>query len=253
MENDQKIINQIRNLRDIKPDADWVILAKARVMGQVNIEQKLSFIGLLKNFTLQYRMALSGLVLIGLASGAFVASQNALPGEPLYALKKGTEKGWAIFVGASKSPEANLQLAAKRLEEISLISQKNLVKNLPVAFKEYNSAKTTAKKEMAAKVLENPNQAGNIVKQASAAMKNIDSREKQIYGALGLDENATSTDNGIESDYDKTIAGSLINYFKKDAILSDQQNNDLKKVKELYDSGNYKEAIDYYLGSSLNK
>jgi hypothetical protein len=253
MKTDQEIINQIRVLKEIKPEMEWAILAKQRIMGLEAVEQKLSLVNLFRNFTYQYRVAFAGILLVGLAGGTIAASQNALPGEPLYAVKRTAENGLAMITGNRGTPEANLRLATKRLEEINLISQKNLVKNLPQAFKEYETAKTAAKKEVAALIKKNPSQAGAIVKQVALTMQDIDNREKQVYGVLGLEQNTNSVDGSADANYDKTIVESLINYFKKDAVLSDSQNSDLAKVKELYDAGNYSGAIDYYLNSSLNK
>jgi len=63
---------------------------------------------------------------------------------------------------------ANLRLAAKRLEEIDIISRRNLAQNLPAAMDEYKAAKTEAKKEVAAMVKNNPRKAGEIAKDASS-------------------------------------------------------------------------------------
>ncbi|MFA6375907.1 MAG: hypothetical protein WCX69_00700, partial [Candidatus Paceibacterota bacterium] len=163
------------------------------------------------------------------------------------------EKGMAMISGQDKSAAANLQLVAKRLEEIDLISQKNLVKNLPAAFYEYKTAKAAAKKEVAALVAQDPDNAGAIVKEAGVAMKSISEKEKQVYGVLGLDQNASSTTDGTEAVSDKAIVESLLGYFKKNPILSEEQNNDLAFVQKQYDAGNYDQAIDYYLSSSLNR
>ena len=127
------------------------------------------------------------------------------------------------------------------------------MKNLPAAFEEYKIAKTAAKKEVAALVQKDPSNATAIVKQVSPAMKDIDNREKQVYGVLGLEGSASSTEDGSDEGSDKVIVGSLINYFKKNAALPDDQAIDLAKVKEYYQAGNYSGAIDYYLNSSLNK
>jgi len=253
MNGEKELINQIRTLREIKPDADWAVLSKARILGQEAIGHKQSLLSLGSNFVFQYRAAFAGLLIAGLAGGTVAASQSALPGQPLYALKKATEKGMAIATGQDKNPAANLLLAAKRLEEIDVISQKNLLKNLPAAFYEYKTAKAAAKKEVASMVKQNPANAGAIVKEAGLAMKDIDEKERQVYGVLGLEQNSTSTGDVSEAASDQEIVGSLIDYFRKGAVLSEEQTNDLVQVKKLYDESNYGQAIDYYLNSSLNK
>ncbi len=140
-------------------------------------------------FNIAWRLA--GLILAAGAGGGLLASaQNALPGEPLYGLKKAAEKGSAMVMGQVRRGDvaaANLQLAAKRLEEIDIISRRNLAQNLPAAMDEYQTAKTEAKKEVAAMVKKNPRKAGEIAKQAARAMKEIDDREKQVYAVLGAE------------------------------------------------------------------
>jgi hypothetical protein len=255
MNSEKELINQIKALKNIKPDNDWAVSVKARILGQTAAREKQSFTILAKNFVFQYRAALAGLLLaIGTGGGLLAAAQGALPGEPLYVLKKATEKGIALVSGNGANPAVNLQLAAKRLEEIGIISQKNLVKNLPAAFYEYKTAKATAKKEVAALVKKDPQNADKIVKEASAAMKDIDDKEKQVYAVLGLEQSASTTADKIETDSDKEIVASLIDYFKgKDAGLSSEQVDDLAKVKEFYVGGDYGQAVAYYLNSSLNK
>jgi hypothetical protein len=251
MNAEKELIKQIRILREIKPDNDWVISAKARIIGGEWIGQKPGIMQLLFKYSAQYRLALTGVALAVLAGGTIAASQNALPGEPLYGVKKATEKGVAVITGQINTPAANLQLAAKRLEEINQISQRNLVKDLPAAFYEYKTAKAAAKKQVAALIQKDPNNAGAIVKEAGVAMKDISEKEKQIYGVLGLEPNASSSEDGSEVASDRTIVESLINYLDG-ALLSDQQNSDLGQVKKLYGEGNYSQALDYYLNSSLN-
>jgi len=253
MKSEKELINQIRMLREIKPEKDWVVSCKARVMGQAAIKQNSSFSVLAKNLLFQYRAALAGLILaIGTAGGLFASAQTALPGEPLYGLKKTAEKGVAMITGRSDSAVANLSLAAKRLEEIDIISQKNLAQNLPAAFYEYNTAKAEAKKGLAAIAKNNPDRAGEIAKEAARTMKNIDDKEKQIYAVLGMaPEDASAGKEEVASD--KQIIESLIIYFNGNELLSFDQAADLNKVRGLYSSGDYSRAIDYYLNSSLNQ
>lgn len=255
MNSEKELINQIRTLKTIKPDNDWAISCKARILASAG-EQKLSAIVLAKNFVFRYRAAFAALVLaIGGGGGLLAGAQNALPGEPLYGMKKTIEKGMVRVMGQSDSPAANLRLAAKRLEEIDIISQKNLAQNLPAAFYEYKVAKAEAKKEVAAMVRKNPEKAGEIAVTAARAMKDIDAKEKQVYAVLGeafvnADESAKEARAEVASD--KQIIESLILYLNAGEMLSQERMIDLNKVRELYSAGAYSQAIDYYLTSSLN-
>lgn len=252
MASEQEIINRIKYLKNIKPNQDWVILTKQRIIGEtITVERRLTWVDFI-HFIGQYRLAFASLALIMIISGGtMVLAQGALPGEPLYSVKKITEKGLAVLTGKNKVPAMNLELAERRLDEINQLLQKKIAKNLPAAVAEYQSARRTAKKEVAAEIKQNPAKAAAIVKQVGLAMQNIEDKERQVYGVLGLSNSATSVDEEIGSDQE--IIRSLIEYFGKEAILSAEQQADLSKVRELYDAGNYSGALNYYLSSSLNK
>ena len=253
MNADKELINQIRKLQEIKPNSDWSASLRAQMVGHEEVGQKQSILSVFGNMLFQYRIAIASLAIFTMVGGTVALAQNALPGEPLYAVKRVTEKGMAMVNGNDKIAAANLELAAKRLAEIDLISQKNMVKNLPVAFKEYRNAKSEAKKEVAQQIAKDSKNAAKIIKDAAVAMKDIDEKEKQVYGALGVEQNASTTDDGTDTASDKAIVGSLVASLEGNDNLSDDQLKDLEAVKALYESENYRQALDLYLNSSLNK
>ncbi len=252
MKSEKEIINQIRSLRDIKPDRHWVGLAKCRIIGAVPTETKRSAFSVFAAALFQYRAAVAAIALFCVGSGAVIATQYALPGQPLYAVKIAAEQGIAIVTGKKDNHSANLQLATKKLEEINLAVQRNLAKDLAAAFYDYKVAKVAAKKEVAALVQQNPAKAGEIVKEAESAIRKIDSREKAVYGVLGLDQDVQTVE-GDETASDKVIAESLVNYFKENTTLSEDQKVALAMVKVFCEKGEYGKAVNYYLNSTLNK
>ena len=61
-----------------------------------------------------------------LGGGTAYASQSSLPGEVLYPVKTGTEDVRLLFAGdSSAKTELNVEFAAKRLEELSKVANKN--------------------------------------------------------------------------------------------------------------------------------
>ena len=68
-----------------------------------------------------------------------------------------------------------------------------------------------------------------------------------------MDQNASTTDDGTDTATDKAIVGSLIASMEGNTNLSDDQLKDLETVKGLYESEDYRQALDLYLNSSLNK
>lgn len=251
--NDKELIRKIELLKEVKPKQEWVALTKARIFEEEPAEHRFPAAIFLRNFAFQYRMALSVCLAVGLMAGTLILAEGALPGDPLYPVKKTAEKGMAMLVNKDQKPTANLALAEKRLEELNKVSEKNLVQNLPTAFKEYKDAKVAAKREVAALVRQNPEKAGEIVKKISPAMKDIDNKEKEVWTVLGIGADASSTEEIIgDASDDQIIVESLIGNFEGMVLTNDQQ-SDLTKVKELSGGKRYQEALEFYLNSSLNK
>lgn len=249
---DKTLIAQIKTLKQIKPNRDWVVSAKCQVLGREALDRKFSIIEIFKGFVFENKLAAASILIVGMMTGTVGAAQSSLPGQVLYPVKKVTERGIALVSGSDGTPGGNLALAAKRLEEINQITQKNLAKNLPAALVEYKNAKLVAKKEVASMVQKNPQKAREIVKQMGSTMKEIGSEEKRVLAVIGLSAEATSTpDDGSDSP-DKVVAASLITDYNQGA-LNDEQYANLMQVKELYDAGKYSEALDFYLNSPLNK
>ncbi len=250
---DKELIIKIASLKEIKPNQEWVTFARCRVFMAEAVEAKKPMGVFLSNFVFRYRAAFASLVLVGMLGGTLIFAQGALPGEALYPVKKITEKGLAILTNKDRMPAANLQLAEKRLKELSVISQRNMVQNLPTALKEYKDAKATAKKEVAAMVRQNPKKAAEIAQQVGSTLKQIDSGEKQVNAVLGTEGEATVAQGGAEDVNDnKTIVEAFIAN-SENSTLTDGQKNDLIQVKQYYDTQDYQKALDYYLGSSLIK
>lgn len=250
---DKKIIAQLKSLRQIKPDQQWVYLTKGRILGEVELAEKQSLAALFNNLLFQYRMVLPTLIIIGLAGGTLIFAKGSLPGDALYPVKLAAEKGMAALANKDQKPAANLELAEKRLEELNALSEQKKVASLPEAIKEYKSAKATAKKEMADLVRENPKQAVKIAKEVGETLKNIDAKERQVNAILGLEDDATTTKEVVQGvTDDQAIVSALIQNWEQ-STLTDDQKNDLDRVKDLYERGQYEKALDSYLRSSLAK
>jgi hypothetical protein len=249
---EKKIIAQFKALRQIKPDQRWVGLAKVRILGEESLAEKQSLAALFNNLLFQYRMALASLVVIGLAGGTFIFAQGALPGDALYSVKLAAEKGLAMLADKDRKPAANLQLAEKRLEELNAVTRQKRAENLPEAIKKFKDAKATAKKEMAVLVRENPKKATEIAKEMVASLKSIDTKELQVNAMLGLEaDEATSTAELAEGISDDQAIVSVLIANAEIVTLTDDQKNDLVKVKELYDRGRYEKALETYVRGSL--
>jgi membrane glycosyltransferase len=133
MTTEREVIEKIKLLKQIKPEKKWVFLTKERILGKEPIFfpfLKPAFVGLL--FIL---------ILFGL-------SFTSLPGEPFYLIKKLVERGQTVFVPEEERPKLELELANKRLEELSKIAEKNDVKKLAPAINEAKESVAQATKNL---------------------------------------------------------------------------------------------------------
>jgi hypothetical protein len=182
---EKELIGKIEILGQIKPRKDWVILTKKRILG----EEKTAFglisdsFRVLQGLFFQYRLALASLFLILILGGTFAFAQKSLPGEPLFVIKKLTEKTRAVFVSEDEKPKVQLELANKRLEELNQIAQKNDVKKLAPAIDEFRASVSEAAQKLAQ--IKEPEKSREIGKKVIAEVKKIEENKEKIE-SLGV-------------------------------------------------------------------
>lgn len=248
---DSNLILKIKTLETIKPNPEWAALTKKNILGQ-GLSYQPSFSSMIGHWLFQYKMTLAGLILVCLTGGTLIAAQDALPGQLLYSMKLASEKGLVMLTGKSQEPLANLQLAAKRLAELNLVSEKKLTQDVPAAVKEFAATKATAHKQVLDLAQKNPADAAMIVKSVGAQIQQIDATQRQVFADLGInDETAGSSDESTESS-DKAIVELLLQGSRKAALTSTQQ-QDLAYAQGQYNAGNYEGALEFYLNSSLSQ
>jgi len=129
---EKEILKALSQLRKIKPDKNWAFLKKKEILGPE--------IEIFPFFKLTY----AGIFLILILAGVFQISQKTLPGEPLYPVKKMREKIQTIFISEKEKPKIILELAQRRAEELAKVAQKNEVKKLGLAIKEFQASASQA-------------------------------------------------------------------------------------------------------------
>jgi hypothetical protein len=197
-------------------------------------------------------MAIAGLVVVCLTGGTWVISQDALPGQALYSAKLASEKGLAMLTGKSQEPLANLQLAAKRLAELNLVSEKKLTQDVPAAVKEFVATKAAAHKQVLDLAQKDPANAVAIVKSVGSQITQIDATERTVFADLGISDTAAGSANQDSDSSDKAIVELLLQGSQK-ATLTSTQKQDMAYAQEMYDAGNYEGALEFYLNSSLSQ
>lgn len=238
--NDQELINQIQLLKGIKPRHDWSVLVKSQILGnnQESFETKTSSVWdnvfarmFQPKFAFAPVMVLMLLIGIGLA-------KNSLPGDALYSVKKATEKGESMFFVSSQDlPKYKLEMANRRLEELTKIAVINQVKRLAPAISEFKSNMNEAASNL------NNTENVNIEEIVAQTRKIEENREK--VEALGIVIGETDNfNNAIKQLVEREIESieSL-----DSQILNETQQNILVEIKESYEAGQYSQALEKIL------
>ena len=227
---EKELIGKIRELRQIQPSKDWVSLTKSQILGK---EDKYN--NLISVFQILFsKPAYAGLVVVFVLFGLFGFSQNSLPGDLLYPIKKITERSQAVFVSEEELPKYNLEIANKRLDELNEIAQTNQVKKLAPAISEFQANISEAAKSLA-KVK------GQDVEKIVAQTKKLEENKKKV-------ENVLATKIETE-EYDDALAQLVESQIKdlEERTLTEEQMKILAEAKELYQAGNFAEALERIL------
>lgn len=182
---EKELIGKIEVLRQIKPRKDWVVLTKKRILGQEKTIPGLFLdnLRLFRALFFQYKLSLVSLAFVLILGGTFAFAQNSLPGEPLFLLKKITEKTQAVFVSKDEQPKVQLELANKRLEELNQIAQKNEVNKLAPAIEEFQASVSQAAQSLGQ--IKGPEKSREIGKQVIAEVKKFEKQKEKVQ-SLGV-------------------------------------------------------------------
>ncbi len=161
----------------------------------------------------------------------FGFAQNSLPGNFLYSIKKITEKSQALFVSDKGKTEFSFNLADKRLEELTKIAENNQVKNLPQAINEVQASISEAVKN-----LSNSSDTQMLEKLAELG-KNKQNAEQILATQIDSEE--------LDNAY-KSLTESLIKDLET-RTLTEEKQEILSQMKELFEAGNFQQALELYL------
>jgi len=238
---EKTLIGKIEILGQIKPRKSWVVLTKKRILGEERTLPGL-FLDSFRVFQglfFQYRLALASLILLFVLGGTFAFAQKSLPGEPLFMVKKITEKTRAVFVAENERPKVQLELANRRLEDLAKIAETNDVRKLAPAIDEFQANVSEAAKNLAkAKTV-----GKDIIVQTQELKKNTEKVEKTLATQIGTEE--------LENVY-KDIAEREIKDLENSS-LTESQTKILAEAKEYFQAGDYSNALIKTIEASQTK
>lgn len=121
----------------------------------------------------------ASLVIVGTAAGAAAASTGALPGDPLYPVKRGTEQvGTSFTLGAAQKGRSQLDHAGTRLDEAGQLLEQDADDRLVVgALRDFQAEATEGSDRLfsAYDAEQRPEDVADVRRFAAAQMRTVDS------------------------------------------------------------------------------
>ncbi|MBU3942881.1 hypothetical protein KKA24_02765 [Patescibacteria group bacterium] len=225
---EDQIILKLKELKQIKPDSDWVYLTKLDVFGAER--PAFSF-----GFVFSHKMAFSALTVFIAIIGVFGFALSSVPGDSLFQLKKITEYGQSYFVSSANQPKYNLELANKRLDDLAIIAGENKIEKLAVGIEEYNESKTNVVKSLI-----NSGDSATI-EELSNGLQGLKTKENPIK-SLGIELGQGKKLNSDEVEKCKKFVEKEI-LEMEDRGLTEEDLKILESVEFEYEQGNYQEAL----------
>jgi hypothetical protein len=218
MMEEKELISEIRELRKIKPEKKWVFLTKEKILGKEAVEIFPFF-----------KPVYAGLFLFFILIGLFGVSQRSLPGEPLFYIKKISEKIQTRFFSEEEKSKVDLELANKRLEELSKIAEKNDARKLAPAISET--------KESVAEVTKNLVKSKKVDNEIVQKTLELERKKQKVEEVLGTKITEEESENPT-----MLVAKYLIEDLSK-RTLTDEQKQTLEEAKKYFESGNYEKVL----------
>lgn len=231
---EKELIVKIRELRQIKPNQNWVIFNKRQILAKES-ERGFEFLQffLLRPFSIS-------LMIIFVVFGAFGFAQNSLPGDLLYPIKKFTEKSQIVFVSGKEKSKIDLELTNKRLEELNQITQKNEVKKIVPAINEFQSSVSKAAKNL----IKSKNVDKKIIEETKRIVETKETIERTLGTNIGGEEEVENIS--------KVVVERLIKDLEK-RTLTESQGRIFEEAKNFFENENCSEALIKILELNQNK
>ena len=240
---EKQLICQLKELKEIKPRKEWAVLLKSQILAEkAKIEApqetyKAKLAGLMSMFPVftTRRLAYALAVVLILIVGVFSVANYTVPGDLLFPVKKIAEQSQAALSGKTILNQ-DMTVFSNRVNDLAQIAKEGKTNNIPSVISEISANASQLVKNLKANPISDPN-----------TIKEIATSLKTLADVLGTD---LSTNNDVENLY-QTIVESQINDLRK-ATLTDDQKAELLQVEDLYNQGNYQEALDIIL-TQINK
>jgi len=241
---EQDLVQKLKLLQDVKPNPNWVVLAKKRVFAENELsalapaESRKSVLGFLlggAKFALS-RNSVFALVCL-LIAGAVALTLNSLPGRSVFlGIQKAITKNSPIVNSGNKDPKASLEQANQQLAVLlEKLTAGESQENLAVVINNYKSTVSEAARNLA-----NEKDQAKL-KELVTEVKKLEDKE-ELMRSLGIQ---------FEENYEKDLA--LVQLISEQVKilerkeLSKENRARLLQVKDFAVNGYFVEALDLIL------
>lgn len=225
---EKDLISQLKELKQIKPREEWVVLAKNRILGE---EKKFSLSPLFG-----WKLAFAPVISVFIIVGLFGFAQNTIPGDFLFSVKKATESAQVGFSSPTDKPAASLKMANKRLEDLSRIAEANQVRSLSPTIEEFKANISEATKQLAELDI---NATGELIKEA----RKLEENKQKVESVLGAVVGETGELESALAQLEKRTADYLIADLEARTLVEGDQKL-LIEAKELFAAGDYSSSLE---------
>ncbi len=238
---EKHLIRQLKELADIQPRKDWVVLTKRRIFADEEISEAKP--GLLSFFPFfRYKLALAPIISVLIIIGLFGFAQNTIPGDLLFSVKKMTENAQVTFTSAIERPKAHLELANERLEELNRIAENNQVRNLDPAIKEFQANVVQATEEIMAMNVNVTTSDPLILKGIVAETQKLEENKQKVEQVLATVIGDTQGLRNAIALLEEQLATQLIAGLENQMLIEEDEAL-LSEAKEHYEDGDFSQAL----------
>lgn len=234
---EEQLIAKLKELRQIKPRENWVLLNKEEIFRRGRASTDFGFWGVLEGMRiiLRHKYAFSSLVIALVLFGLFGFSQNSLPGDYLYSIRRIGERSQNVFVSEKDQSKHDLNIAGKRLDDLVKVAETKSARNLASAINEFQASISKAAESLAK--TKDP----KIVQEIALEIKKLEEKTEQVK-SLGLEIG--------ESEELENVLAEIVEREIKDLetrTLTEEQAEILIQAKSDFEAGNYSDALEKIL------
>ena len=146
---EKQLINKLKELQQIKPRKDWVLLVKNQILadekpaftkGFSEAKQAFNILSFLPALIYQRKLAYAFATFLFMMVGMFGFAQYTVPGDALFSVKKFTEQSQtALFPGADQLKNS-FEVANRRLSDLTQVVENKRTQNIAPSIKEFQAS-----------------------------------------------------------------------------------------------------------------